>query len=311
MTYFLDCLEKGLSCPTNLLFDRLENVDEDYFERIGDELVRAGLLNGLRHDHYAEITYLGVLEVEKRRLIPEEKITRNNEVRYKILEIGSAKYHSEGYGAFISDDDIDFGDGFSRSELNFNLDFLEAFGTVKLDVNFVGDYSFHIEQAGLEQYEKWRRKQFLVDEYNRIANLKPQSRGIELQKLIAKALEFSGWEQEESVKTSYEEVDVVIHRHREFYLIECKWESKPVQPIAINHLLSKLNKRADTKGIVMSMSGFTKGAVKDVEDSTNQKLILLFGEEDVKKIISDPDSFDRLLTGKYKELAARRKAIWN
>lgn len=181
---------------------------------------------------------------------------------------------------------------------------------VKLDVNFVGDYSFHIEQAGLEQFEKWHTKQSLVDDYNRISELKPQARGTELQKLIAQALESSGWQQEESVKTFYEEIDVVIHKNRESYLIECKWEKKPIQPIAINHLLSKLNKRADTKGIVISMSGFTKGAVKNVEDSATQKLVLLFGEEDVKKIVSNPDSFETLLNEKHRELVSRRKAVW-
>lgn len=88
LKYFLNCSEKGLSCTTDILFDQLEDVDKDFFERVADELVRRGFLKGLKNDTYGEITQLGVLEIEKRRLIPDKKIRRNNEIRYKILETG-------------------------------------------------------------------------------------------------------------------------------------------------------------------------------------------------------------------------------
>ncbi len=58
------------------------------------------------------------------------------------------------------------------------------------------------------------------------------------------------------------------------------------------------------------MSGFSKGSVDCVKDSTNQKLILLFGKEDVKQIISNPNSFEELFNEKHKELVVRRKVIW-
>lgn len=78
---------------------------------------------------------------------------------------------------------------------------------------------------------------------------------------------------------------------------------------AANHLLSKLSKRANTTGIIMPMSGFAGGAVKDVEDSANQKLILLFGGEGIKKTITSPGSLEDLLNEKYEELTTRRRVV--
>jgi hypothetical protein len=49
------------------------------------------------------------------------------------------------------------------------------------------------------------------------------------------------------------------------------------------------------------MSGFTKGCIECVRDFTNQKLILLFGKEDIEKIIAYPSSFESILNEKYKE----------
>jgi hypothetical protein len=47
-----------------------------------------------------------------------------------------------------------------------------------------------------------------------------------------------------------------------------------------------------------------------VKAFTNQKLILLFGKEDMKEIIKNPNSFDTLLNEKQKELVMRRSVIW-
>lgn len=123
-------------------------------------------------------------------------------------------------------------------------------------------------------------------------------------------MEFTGWNQEANVMTSYEQIDVVIHRNREFYLIECKWEKDPIEAGEIDKLFGKLRRRIGTNGFLMSMSGFTSGAIENVEDSTSDKLILLFGKEDIEEIIANPNSFDSLFNEKCEELVMRRKAIY-
>jgi len=60
-------------------------------------------------------------------------------------------------------------------------------------------------------------------------------------------------------------MDVMIHKGRDFFGIECKWEKKPIQAGVIRELFGKLGNRIDVKGIIVSMSGFSKGAIVEVQ----------------------------------------------
>jgi hypothetical protein len=78
------------------------------------------------------------------------------------------------------------------------------------------------------------------------------------------------------VRTSNEEIDIIISKEREYYLLECKWENKRIGARVIREVFGKLGNRADVRGIVISMSGFTKGAVEQVEKYANRKLTLIW-----------------------------------
>ena len=95
---------------------------------------------------------------------------------------------------------------------------------------------------------------------------------------------------------------------REYYLLECKWEKEPIEAGVIRELLGKLGNRVGVDGIVMSMSGFSKGAVEQTETYAGQRVILLFGEEGIKKLVYGPERFTDLLNIKYRQLATKRKA---
>lgn len=138
----------------------------------------------------------------------------------------------------------------------------------------------------------------------------PQLRGREFQSLMFREFELLLWAPEESVKTAYEEIDLIIHRRLKFYLVECKWENKPVGVEPINHLLGKIRKRSGADGIFMSMSGFTRGAVQSVEDSLSEKLMLLFGKHDIDELFEEFTGFENLIEEKTREMISRRKAIW-
>ncbi|HMS43406.1 MAG TPA: restriction endonuclease [Pyrinomonadaceae bacterium] len=288
------------------VFGQLDGIEETSFSRVAEELEEKNLINGVGQSISCNITCFGIQETENRGLIESEKVNRYREIRYIILEALSKVFEKEGRYGTLTIVELMEENEFEEVDLYNNIEFLNDFGL--LEAISIGMYQS--TQLGIEQFRLWEQGTSLNEEFANLSKLSPQKRGTELQKVIAKALGFAGWKQEESVKTSYEEVDVIIHKNREFCLIECKWEKNPIQPIAINHLLGKLNKRADTKGIVMSMSGFTSGAVQDVIDSTTQKLIILFGKKDIEEIISNPDSFEILLNEKYTELISRRTVVW-
>jgi hypothetical protein len=115
------------------------------------------------------------------------------------------------------------------------------------------------------------------------------------------------WETDEGVRTSHEEMDVIVWREREYYLLECKWEKDPIEAGIVRELFGKLGNRIGVNGIVMSMSGFTKGAVKQATEYAGQRVILLFGEDGVKRMVYGVESFTDLLNTKYRQLTMREE----
>ncbi len=59
------------------------------------------------------------------------------------------------------------------------------------------------------------------------------------------------------------------------------------------------------------MSGFTRGAVTQVETYINQREVLLFGSGDTKAMIYGEALFEDLLNAKYKELVTKRRVIFD
>ena len=103
---------------------------------------------------------------------------------------------------------------------------------------------------------------------------------------------------------------VIVYLEREYYLIECKWEKLPVEAHVVRELYGKLANSVDVKGIMVSMSGFTSGADKQVADYAGQKVILLFGPDDIRSIADTSRGFEDLLNMKYDALITSRKGIW-
>lgn len=253
-----------------------------------------------------ELTPRGVLLAEERGAPPAEEVERHQMARTEILAHLADLYDREGVSAEFHHSEICDASGLGMEIVLLNLSFLT-------DVGYVVDTSscsYRITHPGLEAVRKWRQRKALGEELERIEALAPQPRGRALQKLLAKAIEQFGWLQEEGVRTSHEEMDVIIYRDREYYLVECKWVADPVEAAVVRELKGKLDNRVDVRGIVLSMSGFSAGAVEQVAEYAGQRVILLFGPEDVRALCSQESSFDELLNEKYKALVTRKQVVW-
>lgn len=252
------------------------------------------------------ITAHGFSCLEREGLIPEEVVNENRKLRVRILETLAPLYESEGAYANVPREQLA---GIAESEkvLHANIDVLAYWGFIIHDNN----WRYRINLRGLDYLDYERERRRLVQEFESLSGMPPQQRGRELQRLLARVLEQNGWKQEEAVRTPSEEMDVIISREREYYLLECKWERKPIGAPIIREFYGKLSNRADVRGIVVSMSGFAKTAVKQVEDYANAKLILLFGNKDTRSMIQDFVPFERLLNQKYDELVKRRRVIFS
>ena len=196
--------------------------------------------------------------------------------------------------------------GADANKLIHNLNVLKDTGYVES-----APMGYKITLQGIDAVKKWRKRVELVTEFEQISEMSPQPRGRALQKLLAKVFEQYGWSQEEGVRTSHEEMDVIVHKEREYYLIECKWEKDHIEADVVRELFGKLNNREGVRGIIVSMSGFTSGAVKQAEEYANIRVILFFGPEDVRSLVYERSSFDTLLNSKYQKIITRKQVLFD
>lgn len=94
------------------------------------------------------------------------------------------------------------------------------------------------------------------------------------------------------------------------YLIEAKWEAKPVSVDVIDSVESRL-RRTDPSvvGVVISMSGFSKTCLEEVVRKRGERTILLVDSNDVKATVSDRSKLIRMLRIKQQRLT-RMGEIW-
>lgn len=301
-SYFQDRSEENLHAICEELA-----MDNTSFWNIVDYMSHQGLIKAWTMGGNYIILSPGVLQAEKLGVVPEGLIKENQHARTVILDKLAAVYEK---GGSIADAYIETLSGETGIEVNVlvnNLQVLEDLGYIES----VSIGSYKIKYIGLEAVARWEISVGFVKEFEDISSLKPHPRGQALQKLLAKVIEKNGWFQEEGARTSHEEMDIVIHKEREYFLIESKWEKEPIQAGVVRELYGKLGNRIGVQGIVISMSGYTEGALQQAEEYASNRVILFFGPEDIKQLIHEQASFDILLNDKYQHLITKRKILYD
>lgn len=288
----------------NLRYWREEQgFDRVAFDNLLGRMSEAGLITGWSGGFY-RITGRGAVRAEALAVTPAELTLINQKARTDILFALAKVYEEKGrlYSAYKRDLETEL--GVAGNIVTGNLKVLDELGYAAPAQN--GHYK--ITDFGLSKVEEYRKTKGVADEFETISGLPAQRRGRALQKLVARMIGQQGWETDEGVRTSHEEMDVVVWREREYYLLECKWEKEPIEAGVIRELFGKLGNRVGVDGIVMSMSGFTKGAAEQAEGYAGQRVILLFGEDGIRKMVYGKEKFTNLLDIKYRQLATKRKA---
>ncbi|MDI1243190.1 MAG: restriction endonuclease [bacterium] len=309
LKYFYGCWETGLHCTIHSLFPILPTVSKDLIERIGEELDHKGYIKGLASTPYGDLTAWGILETERRELIYPEKIQRYGQARFRILEVANGVYSENGSDKLASFDDFDRDDEPNSREVDRNMDLLSSLGWIEI----YSIETFYILPAGRAQFEEWNARKSIVDRWNEVESMKPHPRGVAFQNVIADAFSIQGFSVSTGLRRSHEEMDVVASVERVPYLMEMKWEAEKIGAAVVRELYGKISNRAEVRGILFSMSGFTdndKGAVSQVIEYSSQKYILLFGPEDTKRIISNPANIARTIDSKLEKLMWKKVVEW-
>jgi hypothetical protein len=290
----------------NTLNDEL-GVDQTLFWNIIHQMSGEGLIRGYTMGGNYMIQSYGILKAEELNIVTDESKKENQHIRTSTLDKLAKVYETSGAYADVYIESMAQEFAIDVDALANNLQVLEELGYIES----VANGSFKITLRGLDAVTKWREIAGYANEYEQISKTPPQPRGRALQKLLAEVIEKHGWSQEEGARTSHEEMDVVIHKAREYFLIESKWEKDPIEASIVRELHGKLSNRIGVQGIMVSMSGFTSGAVDQAEDYASSRIILFFGKEDIEEIIYQHVSFDELLDKKYQQLITRRKIIYH
>lgn len=277
------------------------------FWKVVDRMSHENLVKAWTQGGAHKITTDGLLLAEENRLVPDNLRTENLRIRTAILEF-LAIDHDAAASPYASTPIQTLSEqaGVDMIQILTNLRALSDLGFTE----YAGMNSAKITYSGLDEIADWHKRRGFASEFEQISQMGPQPRGRALQKLLARVVEESGWLQEEGARTSHEEMDVVLHRDREYYLAECKWEKEPIEAAVVRELFGKLGNRIGVQGLIMSMSGFSSGCVQQAEDYAGAKVILLFGPTDIQAVVRASESFDSLLNHKYRELITRREAVW-
>jgi predicted transcriptional regulator len=303
---YLRLFQDGDTVNLNDIQNELD-IDRRAFWKKVESMTDQGYIKAKGLGGYFEITALGVLYAEREKIAPPDITQKNERARTKILAELARVYEKNDDNDGEDIDDIAKNIVLDRSEIENNIDLL-------LDAGYIQSAEvgcFVITRKGSEAVEQWRLRNKMSDEFDQITNHSPQVRGRSLQKLLAKVVEEDGWSQEEGVRTSNEEMDIVLYKNREYYLVECKWEKEPIEAAVVRELYGKVRNRAGAGGILISMSGFTSGAIRQAEDYVNDRLIIFFGSNDVESLVYGNNSIEPMLNHKHQQLITRRRIVFD
>jgi hypothetical protein len=141
----------------------------------------------------------------------------------------------------------------------------------------------------------------LVDEYGRLQRLErmtPQRRGQRFNEFIAELLEYWGLERVEANVRGVGEIDVAFACDGTRFLLEAKWEERPVSFDPIAKLSRRITQRlVGIRGVFLSMSGYTREAQADMLRGQQPDMLLLdrtHFEAMLSGLLSPQDLFTKL-----------------
>lgn len=296
--------DAGGNCNVRELREQL-GWDAQVMERVVDEMVESDVITPWTAGGNYRITAGGIIRAETTGTASSDLLRENDSIRLKVLELLLEQREQRGSMGSLHFTQIASQIATSQERLAWNLTFMEQVGLIE-------DFGTgsRITRIGSDALLEHRKQESFGNEFNRISTMTPQQRGKAFEGLLARVLESQGWVGVTNARTNNEEMDLIVRRGREYYLIECKWLKKPVEAAVVHGLFGKLEKRAGSRGIVVSLTGFTGGAVEAVTELAHGRLVLLFGRVDVQSLVSGEVSLDDLLTQKFDALMMNKKALY-
>jgi restriction endonuclease Mrr len=168
--------------------------------------------------------------------------------------------------------------------------------SVRKTVNAKDSFTRMRQEQERERSERLRQRREVVEAEqrrraerqalrSRLASLSsmenPQQRGLAFEKLLNDLFALDGFLVRESFTLKHgdqgvvEQIDGLIELDGQSYLVEAKWWGKPLGTRDTAQHLVRVHNRADVRGLFISTSGFTPGAIKQYADALATKVVVL------------------------------------
>ena len=106
-----------------------------------------------------------------------------------------------------------------------------------------------------------------------------QQRGFDLEKFLKKLFDLFDLDPRAAFRISGEQIDGSFSFEGTDYLLEAKWQNKPIGANDLDSLASKLSRKLDnTLGLFVSINGFSDDAV-DAHSSGGRLVVLMDGSD--------------------------------
>lgn len=286
-------------------------VDEAVaFASYGD-LEDKGLIKASACGGFAEITSPGVLFVEENDAAPEELVRHHSAVRFAMVDTYTRLYEREGLYASRDWEEIAREAAVSPSDFHLNRELLFDLGYLEgLMPNSAREYrATAFGRHWVDKIRGWNARVARLNALNSGTEVTPAVRGHELERLLQEHLVTEGWEAERNVRGPGEEHDLVISQERDVFFVECRWRKEKAEAGDLAKLRDRITARAGARGLFISMSGFTSGAIRDAEDRLERCVMLLFGPKEVGVVMRGKTAFTDLLNQRFKTAVSRRKIV--
>jgi hypothetical protein len=142
------------------------------------------------------------------------------------------------------------------------------------------------------------------------ADISPQARGNEFEKLWRDLLTFYGWKPKK-FRIPGEENDFTAIYQGLHILGEVRWFNTPMDGGKMRAFLAKLDPRPQTIGLFISYSGVDEGARSVVRRAVNSKTVVIFEKADIENVMlgADPGPvFDEKLRNAYDYIFESRES---
>ncbi len=159
--------------------------------------------------------------------------------------------------------------------------------------------------ANQENYGINRTK--LYNRFLEAVKLEPKKRGYELEKIFVELMKISKIEVAESFKNVGEQIDGAIKHENNHYLVELKWQKDPTQQKDLASFYFKVEgKLAGTRGIMISMNGYSKEMLESISIGKELK-VMIFDGVHLMNVLSGMITFSELMNNAIRQASLNGK----